>query len=90
MFNLDDKQIKGRILDRLVRRGKWMASHTSEDELVKGFAKHERGKVKFLVSELKKQGILIPKPTVSGLHYSLNINLKDRIFEYIEYFRRTV
>ena len=58
-----DEEIKGKILHKLARLGKFMASHTSIDNLPKGFPKHIRGRVKVLVKEMKKEELLTSKPT---------------------------
>lgn len=81
-----DDQIKGKILHKLSRLGKFMHSHTSVDNLPKGFPSDIRGRVKEVVRELKKEGILLSKPTSYGEQVSLNVNMKDRIIYYINKF----
>lgn len=46
--------------------------HTSEDNIPKGFPKHERGDVKKALKNLIKQGYVTPKITSYGLEVSLN------------------
>jgi len=46
--------------------------HTSEDNIPKGFPKHERGDVKKALKKLIKQGYITPKITSYGLEVSLN------------------
>ncbi len=82
----EDEQIKGKILHKLSRLGKFMHSHTSVDNLHKGFPSDMGGRVKDIVKELKKEGILLSKPTSYGEQVSLNVRIKDRIIYYINKF----
>ena len=50
-----DEEIKGKILHKLTRMGKFEHSHTSIDNLPKGFPTDLRGRVKDMVKELKKE-----------------------------------
>jgi hypothetical protein len=45
--------------------------HTSEDNMPKGFPKHERGDVRKALKNLKRQGYFIPKITSYGMEISL-------------------
>ena len=58
-----DDEIKGKILHKLTRLGKFKHSHTSIDNLPKGFPGDLKGRVKPLIKELEKEGILLSKPT---------------------------
>ncbi len=87
MFNkmsITDEAIKARILNKLMRFGKWQHSHTSVDNLTKSFAKDLRGRAKGLVDELIKSGFLLPKSTCYGKEVSLNVRLKAQIEEYVQ------
>ncbi len=79
-------EIKGKILHKLTRMGKFQHSHTSVDNLPKGFPSDIRGKVKDLVKELKREGILISKPTSYGEEVSINVEMKEKIMYYIDIF----
>jgi len=59
--------------------GKWGASHTSFDNLPKGFPGELRGKVKKEAQLLIKQGLIISKPTSYGMQVSLNPKFKREI-----------
>ena len=59
-------QIKGKILHKLIRKGKSEHSHTAFDNLRKGFPADLRGKAKYLSEELIKEGILYLKNTSYG------------------------
>ncbi|MBU2639346.1 MAG: hypothetical protein KKG75_01420 [Nanoarchaeota archaeon] len=78
-----DEEIKGKILHKLTRLGKFKHSHTSIDNLPKGFPKDIRGKVKDLVDELIKENILLVKPTNYGKEISVNSIEKEKIVYYI-------
>ena len=79
-------EIKGKILHKLTRMGKFQHSHTSIDNLPKGFPSDIRGKVKDLVKELKREGILISKPTSYGEEVSINVEMKEKVMYYIGIF----
>lgn len=81
-----DEEIKGKILHKLTRLGKFKHSHTSIDNLPKGFPKDIRGNIKNYVDELIKEGILFVKPTNYGKEVSINTEEKDRIMYYIDKF----
>lgn len=87
-FKMDwaDDIIKGKILHKLTRLGKFKHSHTSIDNLPKGFPVDIRGRVKFIASELKKEKILLSKPTSYGEEVSINPGMKDKIIYYINKF----
>ena len=82
----NDDEIKGKILHKLTRLGKFKHSHTSIDNLPKGFPKELRGEVKDNVKELIKEEILSTKPTSYGVEVSINPDKKERIMYYIEKF----
>jgi len=48
--------------------------HTSEDNIPKGFPKHERGDVRKALKNLKRQGYVTPKITSYGMEVSLAPN----------------
>jgi len=81
-----DDDIKGKILHKLVRFGKFQASHTAIENLQKGFPKDLVGKIKDLIKELKKEGILIPKKTSYGEQISINLARREKVMNYIETF----
>jgi len=81
-----DEEIKGKILHKLTRLGKFKHSHTSIDNLPKGFPKDIRGNVKYHVEELIKEGIFFIKPTSYGMEVSVNPEKKEKIMYYIEKF----
>ncbi len=60
---------------------KWGGSHTSFDNLPKGFPSHVRGNVKEVAKNLIKEDLLISKPTSYGLEVSLNPEKKKEIEE---------
>lgn len=85
----DDQEIKGKVLHKLTRKGKFEHSHTAIENLQSGFPRHMGGKVKEAISGLKKEGILIAKRTSYGEHVPLNLEKMDRIMEYIDSFLKT-
>ena len=81
-----DDEIKGKILHKLTRLGKFKHSHTSIDNLPRGFPPEIRGRVKDMAKELKKESILFSKPTNYGEEVSINSEMKEKIIYYINKF----
>ena len=81
-----DSQIKGKILHKLTRKGKFEHSHTALDNLQKGFPPDIKGRVKNMSQELVKEGILHLKMTGYGEQVSINVERKEKIMEYIDEF----
>lgn len=81
-----DDEIKGKILHKMTRMGKFHHSHTSIDNIPKGFPMEVRGRVKDMTKELKKEGILISKPTNYGEEVSIDSAYRDKIISYINVF----
>ena len=84
-----ESQIKGKILHKLTRKGKFEHSHTALDNLQKGFPPDLKGKAKDMSQELMKEGILYLKKTSYGKQVSINLDKKDKIMEYIDEFLKT-
>ena len=82
-FLWTDDEIKGKILHKLTRLGKFKHSHTSIDNLPKGFSKELRGSIKNYIDELTKEGILFVKPTSYGKEVSINSEKREKIMYYI-------
>ena len=78
-----DEEIKGKILHKLTRLGKFKHSHTSVDNLLKGFPKDVWGRVKEMIKELKKETILFSKPISYGEEVSVNSQMNEKIMFYI-------
>ena len=87
-MNWTDLQIKGKILHKLTRKGKFEHSHTALDNLAKGFPPDMRGRAKNMSQELLKEGILHLKKTSYGKQVSINIENKEKIMKYIDEFLR--
>ena len=83
---LTDGWIKGKILHKLTRKGKFEHSHTALDNLAKSFPSDLRGKAKEMSQELIKEGILHLKKTGYGKQVSINLEMKERIMQYIDEF----
>jgi len=79
-------EIKGKILHKLTRMGKFEHSHIPIDNLPKGFPIDQKGKVKDMVKELIKEELLLTKPTSYGLEISINLKHKEKVLEYIKTF----
>jgi len=85
-----DDEIKGKILHKLARFGKYEHSHTALEHLQKGFPKDIVGRVKNLIEELKAERILKCKPTSYGVQVSLSTDKIGQIMQYIDEFLRRI
>ncbi len=86
-----DKEIELAILLKLYKRGNWGGSHTSFENLKKGFKVKELGKkglkrIEKVGKELIKEGLLLQKPTHYGLEVSLNPKQHKKIYEKVKRF----
>ena len=81
-----DAQIKGKILHKLTRKGKFEHSHTALENLPKSFPPELKGMAKHLSEELIKEGVLYLKKTSYGQQVSINLNQKEKIMTYIDEF----
>ena len=81
-----NQEIKGKILHKLTRAGKFEHSHTAIEHLQRGFPKDLAGRAKENIAELKKEGILISKPTSYGEQISVNVDKRDKIMIYVDIF----
>jgi len=81
-----NEEIKGKILHKLTRLGKFKHSHTPIDNLPKDFSGDLKGRVKDMTKELIKEEILLTKPTSYGLEISINLEQREKVLEYIKLF----
>jgi len=85
-FLWTDNQVKGKILHKLTRKGKFEHSHTALENLNKSFPPEMKGRAKEMCGELIKEGILHLKKTNYGKQVSINLDKKDKVMEYIDEF----
>jgi len=80
-----DELIRARILRVLVRKEKWLHAHTPLTNIIKWVVVRKNGKrVKKLIDELRREGLVILKPTHYGEEVSLNPYQKEKIIEIIK------
>lgn len=72
------RRVLRQMLRKLVKKGKIGASHTHQDNVYRGVADHEKGIAKEAIDLLYREGLLVPKPTVTDPHVSLS---PDRVPE---------
>ena len=84
-----DNQVKGKILHKLTRKGKFEHSHTAIENLAKSFPPELRGKAKQMSEELISEGILHLKKTGYGNQVSINLDKREEIMKYIDEFLKT-
>lgn len=88
---LSDDEIKARIILKLYRHGKWGASHTSFENVKKGFNLRDLGKdgtkrVDKIEKGMIKSGLIISHPTSYGLEISLNPRFSQEILAMMKKF----
>ncbi len=76
---VSEDELKGLILFKLNRKGKWGHSHIPFDKITRFVPSHLRGTVKEITQQLIKDGLIISKPTFYGLEISLNNSRKSEI-----------
>ncbi len=76
--------IKIRIINKLVRWGKWGGAHT--ENIIKGLPSHLRGEkiTKNAIKELIKEGWILPILKTHETHYSLNNKKAKEILQFYE------
>ena len=84
MSEFTDEQIMARLILKLYKRGNWGKSHTSFENLKKGFSQRNLGKkglkrVDRIAKTMIKSGLLHSKPTGYGLEVSLEFARKADI-----------
>ena len=72
----EDPNLRRRVLRQMVRKlfkkGKIGASHTHEDNVYRGVPDHEKGIAKEAMELLYREGLLVPKRTLTDPHVSLS------------------
>lgn len=83
--NETDEKVNAMILHALARKRKWGESHTPLTNIVKWVVIRRNGKrVKKLIKELRKEGLVNIKPTHYGEEISLNFYQKEKTIEIIK------
>lgn len=85
-MDFSDEEIMARIIHKLYRRGDWGESHTSFENLKKGFNQRDLGKkglkrVDKAGEQMIKTGLLHSKQTKYGLEVSLEFTRKDELID---------
>ncbi len=79
---MNERQIE--ILEKLLYLKCIGGRHTSKDNVIKGFPKHERGNIKKELGNLIKQGYILQKPTSYGMEVSINPMMLPEIKRLLE------
>lgn len=67
------------LLKKLYKMNCWGKHHVCESNLQKGFPKHLRGRVLYVAEELRKQGLLVKRPSHHEYQWYLNFDKKEII-----------
>ena len=83
-MDFTDEEIIARLVHKLYRRANWGESHTSFENLKKGFNQRDLGKkglkqVNKIGEQMIKSGLLSSKQTKYGLEVSLEYSRKDEL-----------
>ncbi len=81
---MSDEELAARILYKLIRRGKWKASHTPIELLKWGIPPELRGRAKDTIKILIKKNWLIIKKTSHGDDIYLNIEHSEGIKNFVK------
>lgn len=85
MVEEENEKVKAMILHTLARKRKWGESHTPLTNVVKWVVIRRNGKrVKKVINELKREGLVNIKPTHYGEEISLNFYQKENVIEIIK------
>jgi len=74
-----DEELEAMLLEKLVRMRCWGAHHICESNLQKKFAKHERGRVMEIAERLRREGLLVKRPSSHEHQWFLNIARRGEI-----------
>jgi hypothetical protein len=66
------RRVIRQMLRKLVKKGKIGAAHTHVDNVYRGVADHEKGIAKAAIDVLYREGFLMPKPTATDPHVSID------------------
>jgi len=76
----EGKYTKARILWALAKKRKWLHSHTPLTNMIKWvYVKNDGRVIRKLIKELRREGMVIIKPTHYGEEISLNPYQSERI-----------
>jgi hypothetical protein len=86
-----DEEIRARIILKPYRHGKWGASHTSFENLKKGFSLRDLGKdgtkrVDKIGRQMIKEGWIMSHPTGYGQEISLNPRFSQELVAFMKRF----
>ena len=76
---MDVGQVESDLLGRLYRDHCWGAKHRCESNLLKNFPRHLRGAVKKAAERLRREGLLVKKPSSHEHQWFLNIAMRQEI-----------
>ncbi len=83
MLDETRREIRKTILKKLYKLGCWGKGHVSESNLPKGFPPHLRGLVLEEASELRKEELLVMRPSGHDRQWYLNFAKREEIEELI-------
>jgi len=84
LMGTDVELLKATILLKLVRKRKWGESHTPFDKVKRLVPSHLRGEAEKVIQELKRENIILSKPTHYGEEISLNPRQTEIVYSIIK------
>lgn len=86
----EEEKLKATILFKLMRKRKWGESHMPFDRVKRLVPSHLRGRAEKILQELKKESLILSKPTHYGEEISLNPKQVEIIYSIVrKYFSIT-
>ena len=76
---MEQKEVERALLKKLYDLGCWGKHHVSESNLPKGFPSDARGKVKEAAEKLRKERLLVKRPSSHDYQWYLNFEMRQEI-----------
>lgn len=81
---IEREKLKATILFKLVRKRKWDGSHISLDKVKRLVPSHLRGEAGNVIKQLKRENLILFKPTRYGEEISLNPKEAETIYKIVK------
>jgi hypothetical protein len=77
-------ELRATILFKLMRKRKWGESHIPLDRVIRLVPSHLRGETKKIIQDLKRENLILSKPTHYGEEISLNPKQVEVIYSIVK------
>ena len=76
---IDEREVGWALLKKLYDMGCWGKHHVCESNLPKGFPSDVRGRVKDAAEKLRKEKLLVRRPSSHDYQWYLNFEMREEI-----------